>query len=455
MTGNKAREHPYLPSTPDDRAAMLKTIGVSSVEELFADIPAAVRYKGPLEIPPALSEMDLLDHLQRLAAANADAGQYTSYLGGGVYDHYIPSVVDKLISRGEFATSYTPYQAEISQGNLQAIYEFQTMICELTGMDVANASMYDGASATAEAALMAVNHTGRERIVIAQTVHPETRRVVKVYTETQNLQVEEVAWQEGAVAADALASAVNDQTACVILQVPNFFGVVENPAAVAELAHQAGAVLIAVCDPISLGVLESPGAYGADIAVGEGQALGNAVSYGGPHFGFLAARQKYLRRMPGRIVGATVDNENREGYVLTLQTREQHIRRERATSNICTNQALMALAATVYMATVGKQGFQEVADLCLQKSHYLKEQLGEIERFEPAFPHQPFFKEFVIRSKLPVPDVLAELQEQRILGGLALAPYYPDLADCFLVAVTEKRTRAELDHFVARLEAIV
>ncbi|HEY8449071.1 MAG TPA: aminomethyl-transferring glycine dehydrogenase subunit GcvPA [Bacillota bacterium] len=449
-------QHPYLPNTADDRAAMLAAIGAASVDELFADIPADVRLNRPLQLPPALSEYELLRHMERLAASNGHVGEYTCFLGGGMYDHFIPALVDEIISRGEFYTSYTPYQPEVSQGNLQAIYEFQTMICELTGMDVANASMYDGASALAEAALMAVNVTRRERIVLAGTIHPEYRQVVRTYTERQGLRVSEVPVREGAVDLEALERALGAgaDVACVALQVPNFLGIVEPAAEVGRLAKQAGALLVVAADPISLGVLKAPGDYGADIVVGEGQPLGNPLSYGGPAFGFLAAREAYLRRLPGRIAGATVDSEGRRGYVLTLQAREQHIRRERATSNICTNQALNALAATVYMTCLGKHGLVAVADLCLQKSHYLAERIARLERFDLAFPGQPFFKEFVVRSRLPVDEVLAELRRQRILGGVPLEPFFPELADCFLVAVTEKRSRAEIDHYVGRLEAM-
>ena len=447
--------HPYLAHTDADRRAMLEAIGVRDFEELFDQIPRELRLDRPLDLPPALSEPELLAHMERLAARNGHVGAYTCFLGAGAYDHYVPALVDEIISRGEFYTSYTPYQPEVSQGNLQAIYEFQTMICELTGMDVANASMYDGASAAAEAALMAVNVTRRERIVVAGTVHPEYRQVIRTYTERQGLTVTEVPRDGGGVDEEALARAVGEDTACVILQVPNFFGIIERAPWVAQLAREAGALTVVVADPISLGVLKAPGSYGADIVVGEGQGLGNPLSFGGPHFGFLAARQAYIRRMPGRIAGATVDQQGRRGYVLTLQAREQHIRRERATSNICTNQALMALAATVYMTVLGKQGLRQVAELCLQKSHYLAERIAGLERFELAFPNRPFFKEFVVRSRLPVDEVLAELRSRRILGGVPLGRFDPDLADCFMVAVTERRTREEMDHFIGCLEAMV
>lgn len=456
IDGSSMRQHPYLPNTDEDRRAMLQAIGVENIEQLFADIPATTRLNRPLRLPPALSEQELLRHMSELAARNGYAGQYTCFLGAGVYDHYVPALVDEILSRGEFYTSYTAYQPEVSQGNLQVTYEFQSMICELTGMDVANASMYDGASAMAEAALMAVNITHRERIVVAATVHPEYRQVLHVYAEQQGLQVVDVPRRGGTVDLTALKVAVDEQTACVILQVPNFFGVVESGPSVAQIAADAGALLVTAADPISLGVLRPPRDYGAHIAVGEGQALGNPMSYGGPHFGYLAARQDYIRRMPGRIAGATVDTDGERGYVLALQTREQHIRRERATSNICTNQALMTLAATVYMTTVGKQGLVGLADLCLQKSHYLAERIAIVAGFELAFPEAPFFKEFAVRSNhLPVAEVLARLREQRILAGVPLGSFYPELGDCFLVAVTEQRTRADLDHFVSCLEAIV
>lgn len=455
MTGaGLPRAHPYLPNTDEDRRQMLQAIGVGSVDELFDQIPPSLRLGRPLQLPPALSEMELRRHLESLAEKNGHVGGYTCFLGGGMYDHYVPALVDEIISRGEFYTSYTPYQPEISQGNLQVIYEFQTMICELTGMDVANASLYDGASAMAEAVLMAVNVTRRERIVLAGSIHPEYRMVVRTYAEHQGLQVEEVPARDGGVDPEALEPALGDDVACVCLQVPNFYGVVEAAPQLAQVAADAGALLVVAADPISLGILQPPGAYGADIVVGEGQALGNPMSYGGPSFGFLAAREKYLRRMPGRIAGATVDLDGNRGYVLALQTREQHIRRERATSNICTNQALNALAAAVYMTTVGKTGLQEIACQCLQKSHYLAEQIGKLDGFELAFPQRPFFKEFVVRSRRPVDEVLAQLRQHKILGGVPLGRWEPEYQDCFLVAVTEKRRREELDEYAARLGAL-
>ncbi|WP_324669035.1 aminomethyl-transferring glycine dehydrogenase subunit GcvPA [Geochorda subterranea] len=444
----------FVPLTPAEREAMLARIGVKSVDELFADIPPQARLDRPLDLPPAMSEAELIAHMRTLAARNADLDRYVCFLGGGAYDHLIPSVVRHILGRSEFYTAYTPYQAEVSQGVLQTIFEYQTLVCQLTGLDVANASMYDGASAAAEAALMATAHTGRRRVVVSAAVHPEYRQVMATYLANQDVALDTVPWRMGVTHLDALQQAVDDRTAAVVMQNPNFFGAIEEMDAAAAIAHRHGALLVAVVDPISLGILAPPGEYGADIAVGEGQALGNAISFGGPYLGFFAARRELIRRMPGRIVGISRDVEGRRGFVLTLQTREQHIRRERATSNICTNQALNALAATVYLAMLGRQGIRRVGELCVQKSHYAFERLTKVPGIRPAWD-APFFKEFVVEMDGAVPEVLTRLwQEYGIIGGLPLGRFYDNLDRAVLWCVTEARTRDEIDRLVAALHQL-
>lgn len=441
----------FVPMTDADRQAMLARIGVRSVEELFSDIPEQARLRRPLDLPPAMSEAELVIHMRQLAARNADLDRYACFLGGGAYDHLIPSVVRHILGRSEFYTAYTPYQAEVSQGVLQTIFEYQTLVCQLTGLDVANASMYDGASAAAEAALMATAHTGRRRVVVSAAVHPEYRQVMATYLANQDIALDTVPWRMGVTNLEALEQAVGPDTAAVVLQNPNFFGSIEEMKAASAIAHNSGALFVAVVDPISLGILAPPGEYGADIAVGEGQGLGNAISFGGPYLGFFAARRELIRRMPGRIVGITRDVEGRRGFVLTLQTREQHIRRERATSNICTNQALNALAATVYLAMLGRQGIRRVGELCVQKSHYAFEKLTQIPGIRPVWD-APFFKEFVVEMDGEIPEVLARLwQEYSIIGGLPLGRFYENLDRAVLWCVTEARTREEIDRLVAAL----
>ncbi|HEY8394998.1 MAG TPA: aminomethyl-transferring glycine dehydrogenase subunit GcvPA [Thermaerobacter sp.] len=440
----------YIPHTDADRRAMMAAIGISSIDELFADIPEEVRLRRPLRLPPALSEPELVAHLEELAAANPASGM-VCFLGGGVYDHFIPSVVPYLAGRGEFATAYTPYQPEVSQGTLRAIFEFQTMIAELTGLDVANASMYDGATALTEAALMAVNVARRERVVVLGTVHPEYRQVLATYAEGQRLPVTTVA-VDGRLGttdmADLERALEGEDVACVLVQQPNFYGCLEPVHEIAARVKARGALLVVSTDPISLGLLEAPGRYGADIVVGDGQALGLPMAFGGPHFGFFACRAEHVRRMPGRIVGQTVDREGRTGYVLTLQTREQHIRRDRATSNICTNHSLMALAGTVYLAALGPRGLRRVAELCLQKAHYLAERIAGLPGFDLVF-EAPFFKEFVIRCDRPGFDPAAVAREAGYLVGPDLGRWEAGRRGQLLVAVTEQRTRRELDGLVA------
>lgn len=445
---------PFLLNTPEDQQAMLAAIGVSSMDELFAMVPADLRLRRELAIPPALTEIELTAHMAALARANVAAGEKICFLGGGCYDHFIPAVVDAIAGRAEFYTSYTPYQAEASQGNLQAFFEYQTLISRLTGMEVANASLYDGATAATEAVLMSMSATGRHgHVVTASSVHPEYRQTLSAYL--QNLGVEQtvVGTPSGAIAPQDLFDAVRDDTACVLVQHPNFFGCLEDVEKLVQIAHDKGAMFIVVADPISLGLLKRPGDYDADIVVAEGQSLGIPMQFGGPYLGIMACRERLVRRMPGRIAGQTVDRRGKRCWVLTLQTREQHIRREKATSNICTNQGLLALRATVYLALVGPEGLREAAELSLRKSHYARERLATIERLELPFG-RPTFKEFVVRDRDGhVESLLAELAANDIFAGVPLASWYPELADCFLVAVTEKRTRQEIDSLVASVKS--
>ncbi len=443
---------PYIANTEADRQAMLSAIGVGSIEELFASIPPSLRLNRLLDLPPALGELELTQHVAALAARNANNETHACFLGGGSYDHFIPAAVDMLASRGEFYTSYTPYQAEVSQGNLQATFEYQSLICRLTGMDVSNASLYDGGSACVEGVLMCLAATQRSgRVVLAGTVHPEFRRIIETYLVNYGTEVVVVPAEQGVVSEAKLKAAVDGDTACVLVQQPNFFGCLEDLRGAAEIAHAAGALLVASVDPVSLGLLEQPGALGADVVVAEGQSLGTPLGFGGPYLGILACREQFIRRMPGRIVGATVDRRGRSCYTLTLQTREQHIRREKATSNICTNQGLLALRATIFLSLMGPRGLRQMAELSLRKAHYAAEQLTASERFELRY-NQPFFKEFVIRDTHGcVRELLAEARSAELLAGVPLGDWYPDMEDCFLIAVTEKRTRAEIDRLASSL----
>jgi glycine dehydrogenase subunit 1 len=424
---------------------MFRTIGVSSEDELFTDIPEKFRINKPLDLPPALSEWEAVDALQKLAGKSRNL---TCFAGAGYYDHYIPAVVDHLIRRSEFYTAYTPYQAEVSQGTLQSIYEFQSMVCELMGLDVANASMYDGASAMAEAALMAhAIQRKRDKIVLSITVNPHYRQVLDTYNLGLGMPVEIAPRSDAGVTdPEALEALIDDQTAAVVVQSPNFYGVIESLETAANLAHNAGALLIAVVDPVSLAILRSPGECGADIAVAEGQPFGNALSFGGPVLGLFAAREKYIRNMPGRIVGATEDVEGRRGFVLTLQTREQHIRREKATSNICTNQGLCALAATIYLSTVGKQGLRQVAAASAQIAHYAYERIVAETRLQPLFPDAPFFREFAMKTPRPARDILERGAARGLLAGVALSRFpHIDVDDGLLIAFTEKRSKDDVE----------
>jgi glycine dehydrogenase subunit 1 len=447
---------PYISNTPEDQRSMLAAIGVDSLEELFAAIPPELRLKRPLDIPPALTEIELTTHLTRLAQKNQSADQKVCFLGGGSYDHFIPAVVDAIGSRGEFYTSYTPYQPEASQGNLQVFFEYQTLVTQLTGMDVSNASLYDGGSAAAEAVLMSISATGRhKRVVTARSVHPEYRQVLATYLADLDVELVTVGAADGTISPEELRASVDSDTACVLIQQPNFFGCLESVDELAAIAHAAGALFVVSVDPISLGLLKRPGEYGADIVVAEGQSLGSSMSYGGPYLGIMACREKFVRRMPGRIAGETVDRRGKRCFVLTLQTREQHIRREKATSNICTNQGLFALRATVYLAALGPQGLRETAELCLRKAHYAAGRLTSEPKLALAFD-RPTFKEFVVRARGGrVKELLAQACEAGFLAGVPLAPWYPELADCFLVSVTEKRTRDEIDALAACLKKLM
>ncbi len=431
---------PYLPNTDVDRSAMLREIGVSSAEELFQDIPEKFRH-AHFRLPSPLSELELKEELRHLAKLNVNLDDYTCFLGAGYYRHFIPSVVGHIIGRSEFYTPYTPYQAEVSQGTLQAIYEYQSLVCQLTGMDVSNAGMYDGSTAAAEAVLMACRVTARDKIAVLSTVNPRYTEVAYTYIAGRNILMEKVEPDM-----DNLPSGC----ACLIVQQPNFLGYLEDMRVCARKAHDVGALLVVVVDPIFLGMFEPPGDYGADIAVAEGRALGSPVSFGGPCLGIFTSRKEYLRQMPGRIVGKTTDAAGQPGYVLTLQTREQHIRREQATSNICTNEALVTLAATVYLATLGKKGLRQVAELCYHKAHYAVARISQLKGYSLVF-QQPFFKEFVIRCPAAPYQINEALFKKGIIGGLDLSHM---IDNGMLFCVTEMNTKQEIDRLVEILEEL-
>jgi len=439
----------YLSLTDADREAMLERIGVSSVEDLFQDIPERVRFRGDLDLEPALSEPELVAHLEELAGRNVHTGQELSFLGAGIYDHYVPALVDAILARGEFLTAYTPYQPEMSQGILQAIFEYQTVICELTGMDVSNASGYDGTTVGADACYVAKHVTGRQKVVLCETLHPQVRQVVKTYAPGFGLEVVEVPHHDGTTDPDELRQASRD-AACVIFQQPNFFGCLEPAPDLAAAANEAEALAIAHVDPVSLGLLEAPGNYGCALAIGEGQGAGNYQSYGGPHYGFIAARSDFIRRMPGRIVGETTDIAGERGYVLTLQTREQHIRREKATSNITTNQTLLALAGLAHLSWLGPQGLREVGETCMALAEHAKERLG----LPPLFPERATFKEFAIHIGRPAEEAIKAAREKGVHPGYALKRDYAGMEDALLVCVTEKKTAADVDRLAEVLTEI-
>jgi glycine dehydrogenase subunit 1 len=439
----------YLSLTDADRDAMLATIGVDSVDELFRDIPEGVRFRGRLDLEPPLSEQELVAHLTELAERNVPAGEELSFLGAGIYDHYVPAVVDSVLAQGQLLTAYTPYQPELSQGVLQAIFEYQTAICELTGMDVSNASGYDGTTVAADACYVAKHATGRSKVVLCETLNPQVRQVVKTYAPGFGLEVVEVPHRDGTTDPDELGQAARD-AACVIFQQPNFFGCLEPAPDLAAAANEAEALPIAHVDPISLGVLEAPGRYGCALAIGEGQGAGNHQAFGGPHYGFLAARQDYIRRMPGRIIGETTDVEGERAYVLTLQTREQHIRREKATSNITTNQTLLAIGGLVYLTWLGPNGLRELGELCTGLAEHAKQRLD----LPPAFPEKATFKEFAVRVGRPADEVVAAARERGVNPGYPLRRDYPGIEDVLLVCVTEKRTPAEIDRLAEVLAEV-
>ncbi|HEX9598405.1 MAG TPA: aminomethyl-transferring glycine dehydrogenase subunit GcvPA [Gaiellaceae bacterium] len=439
----------YLSLTERDRDEMLAAIGVSSVEELFRDIPEGVRLGRELDLEPPLSEQELSRHLEELAVRNVDTSKELSFLGAGIYDHYVPAVVDTVLQRGELLTAYTPYQPEMSQGVLQAIFEYQTVICELTGMDVSNASGYDGTTVAADACYMAKHATGRTKVVVTEATSPQVRQVVKTYAPGFGLEIVEVPHRGGVTDPDQLRRAATD-AACVIFQQPNFFGCLEPAPDLAAAANDAEAIAIAHVDPISLGVLEAPGVYGCGMAIGEGQSAGNYQSFAGPHYGFLAARSEFIRRMPGRIVGETLDAAGERGYVLTLQTREQHIRREKATSNITTNQTLLALGGLVHLSWLGPQGLREVGETCMSLAEYAKSGLTAA-GLELAFPERATFKEFAVRTGRSAKDAIRAAREGGVHPGYALGRDYEGLDDALLVAVTERRTPADIDRLVEAL----
>jgi glycine dehydrogenase subunit 1 len=442
----------FNPHTDTDRAEMLGSIGATTIGELFASVPDLVRLPD-LDLPPALTEMEAFDHLAHLAARNTDFPSEAVFLGAGSYRHFIPATVGQILARGEFYTAYTPYQPEVAQGTLQVIYEFQSLVAALTGMDVANASMYDGATALAEGALMTVSQPrGRRRIVISSTVHPAYRAVLRTYLEGLDLELVEIPLPSSGFQTTpaTVEDYMGDDLACIVIQYPNFFGGIEDVAALADLAHARGGALVVSTYPVPLGILKPPGELGADVVAAEGQSLGIPQSYGGPYVGLLAARQSYVRQMPGRLAGATVDTEGKRGFVLTLQTREQHIRREKATSNICTNQGLMATAATVHMATLGPEGFREVARRSYQNAHYLADRIGQAPGYRVATGGE-FFHEFVVSTPGPARDVLSHLLKQGMLGGFDLGRVDPNLDRFMLMCATETNTRAGIDRLVAAL----
>ncbi|KZZ86348.1 aminomethyl-transferring glycine dehydrogenase subunit GcvPA [Bacillus sp. SJS] len=442
-------KHRYLPMTDHDQKDMLSAIGVQSIDELFEDIPEQVRFKGEYDIKPAKSETGLLRELSGLAAKNKDLRQNASFLGAGVYDHYMPIIVDHVISRSEFYTAYTPYQPEISQGELQAIFEFQTMICELTGMDVANSSMYDGGTALAEAAMLAAGHTKKKKILVSEAVNPESKDVLRTYAKGQYIEVIEIPASDGVTDLALLEKEMGEDVAAVIVQYPNFFGQIEPLKEIEPIAHQGKSMMIVSSNPLALGILTPPGSLGADIVVGDAQVFGIPTAFGGPHCGYFAVTSKLMRKVPGRLVGQTVDEDGRRGFVLTLQAREQHIRRDKATSNICSNQALNALAASVAMTALGKKGVREMAVQNLQKANYAKNRFKEA-GMDIAF-NGPIFNEFAVKLNQPVKEANAKLIESGIIGGYDLGLTSPGLKNHMLVAVTELRTKEEIDQLVKEL----
>ena len=447
------KQYHYIPATHEDEQKMLKACNVSSIDDLFSDIPDDLKLNRDLNLDESKSELEVSEIITKMADKNID--DLTCFLGAGAYDHYIPSLIKSITSRSEFYTAYTPYQAEISQGTLQSIFEFQSMIAEITKMDIANASMYDGATAAIEACIMAVGKTRRNKIVVPKTVHPETRQILKTYLQFKDVEVVEVDYDReyGTTDLNKLKEVVGEETACILVQNPNFFGVIEDVDEIGSIARDNKAMYVMSVNPITLSILKSPGEVGADIAVGDAQPLGNSLNFGGPYVGFLAIKSGLIRKMPGRVVGQTVDADGKRCYALTLQTREQHVRREKATSNICSNQGLNALIASIYLATMGKKGYQEVAMQNIQKSHYAYKKFDESKNFEPVFKGK-FFNEFVVKSPMPVDELNEKLLENKILGGYDLGKDYEELKGCVLMCVTEKRTAKEIDNLVNLMEGM-
>ncbi|WP_018392065.1 aminomethyl-transferring glycine dehydrogenase subunit GcvPA [Bacillus sp. 37MA] len=442
----------YLPDTKQDQEEMLAFLDISSVDELFEDIPPEIRLKGELNIPDAIPEPQLMKKMHKLASQNKNANEYPIFLGAGTYDHYIPSVVNHMISRSEFYTAYTPYQPEISQGELQAIFEFQTMVCELTGMDVANSSMYDGFTSLAEAASLAVASTRRSKVLVSKAVHPESRAILNTVAEGPGYTVEEINLAGDCTDLESLQAQIDKDTAAVIVQYPNFFGSIEDLAEIKNIADTTGALFIVSANPLSLAQLQAPGKLGADIVVGDMQPLGIPMSFGGPHCGYFAVTKKFMRKVPGRIVGQTADEQGKRGFVLTLQAREQHIRRDKASSNICSNQALNALASSICMTALGKQGIRDMAQLNIEKADYMAKRLQE--KGFVVTNEAPFFNEFVVDLPRPVKEVNTKLLEQGIIGGFDLGNDY-GFDHQMLIAVTEQRTKEEIDQFINVLEASI
>lgn len=442
----------YLPNTPEQRRQMLEAIGVGSVEELFSYIPEKLHLNRPLNLPHPMAEARLVAHMEELASRNQVGA--VNFLGGGIYDHFSPIAIDHVLTRSEFYTAYTPYQPEVSQGTLQAIFEYQTMICELTGADTSNASLYDGATALAEAAIIALNTAKKNKLLVAGTMHPWSRRVLATYMADLEAEIVEIPMADGCLDIAALKGMVDKDTAAVMVQSPNFFGIIEDLPAISEIMAEQKGLFVVSTDPISLGVMEAPANLGADIIIGEGQGLGLGTSFGGPLLGFMGVTDKLTRRIPGRVVGQTTDTQGRRGFVLTLQTREQHIRREKATSNICSNQALCALASSVYLSLMGPQGLKEVARQSVLKAAYTREQLTAIPGVEAAFAG-PYFKEFVLKLPKPAAQVIDAMLEKGYYAGIDLGRFFPGLENHLLVAVTEKRTREEIEGFRAALQEVL